>query len=457
MRWWSICDTEGFGAIMKKIYVLDTNVIIQAPYALYCFDEHEVILPLVVVEELDGLKRAEGEKGVNARAAIRLLESLRQRGNLLTGVPIQTGGAVRIESNFTDVKLPEDLPEDKSDNRILMVCKGLAEKEPPGRVVLVTKDLVLRIKSQLVGIPAEDFTTEQVTWEDENYTGRDRAYFPEDMTETFKNEGLPVEMLYHLDDNGNKTPVTVYENEFFVLKPDLSAGSTLLGRVEKGKVFPLKYGKQRPYGVQPKNVGQYFLQEALMESPEKAPLVIVKGMAGTAKTFYSIAVGLEKLFNNPTGEYRRMIVSRPNAQFDDDIGFLPGNEQEKISPLMRPVIDSLEQLIDDDHHSSDEASLNDKVAEIFDRGIIRMEALNYIRGRSIVRTFLIIDEAQNITPNQAKGIITRAGRGTKIILPLRWMQRKDYKKCKIENGGKPSFFYVHSKHLIHSLIVLKFR
>ena len=280
----------------------------------------------------------------------------------------------------------------------------------------MTKDLVLRIKAQLVGIPSEDFTTEQVSKEDENYTGRDQAYFPEAMAEDFKNGGIPVSVLYHLDEDGNKIPVMVYENEFFVLRPDQSSGSTLLGRVEKDRVIPLQYGKQRPYGIQPRNVGQYFLQEALMESAEKAPLVIIKGMAGTAKTFYSLAVGLEKLFNNPSGEYRRIIVSRPNSQFDDDIGFLPGDEQEKISPLMRPVIDSLEQLLEDEPGAGGEASLTDRVDEIFERGIIRTEALTYIRGRSFVRTFLIIDEAQNITPNQAKGIITRAGRGTKIII-----------------------------------------
>ena len=125
---------------------------------------------------------------------------------------------------------------------------------------------------------------------------------------------------------------------------------------------------------------------------------------------------MEKLFKNPSGEYRRIIVSRPNSQFDDDIGFLPGDEQEKISPLMRPVIDSLEQLLEDEPGAGGEASLTDRVDEIFERGIIRTEALTYIRGRSFVRTFLIIDEAQNITPNQAKGIITRAGRGTKIII-----------------------------------------
>ena len=141
-------------------------------------------------------------------------------------------------------------------------------------------------------------------------------------------------------------------------------------------------------------------------------------MAGTSKTFYSLAVGLEKVLNNPNGEYRRILICRPNAQFDADIGFLPGDEQDKISPLLRPVIDNLEQLIDSDEKErySNEAELSGKIEEIFDRGLIKAEAMNFIRGRSIEKTYLIIDEAQNMTPGQAKGIITRAGRNTKIIL-----------------------------------------
>ena len=155
-----------------------------------------------------------------------------------------------------------------------------------------------------------------------------------------------------------------------------------------------------------------------MADAEGAPLVIVKGMAGTAKTFYSLAVGLEKTLNNPKGEYRRILISRPNAQFDHDIGYLPGDEQEKIAPLMRPVLDNLEQLLDSDEEEryKDENELKGKIDEVFDRGIIQAEAMNFIRGRSFVQTYLIIDEAQNMTPKQVKGIITRAGKGTKIIL-----------------------------------------
>lgn len=155
-----------------------------------------------------------------------------------------------------------------------------------------------------------------------------------------------------------------------------------------------------------------------MQPARRAPLVIVKGVAGTAKTFYSLAVGLEKLLEHPTGEYRKVLVTRPNAQFDSEIGFLPGGEQEKISPLMRPVIDNLEQLLDSDEAERyrDEVQLKDRIEEIFQRGIIQTEAMNFIRGRSFVNTYLIVDEAQNLTPKQIKGIITRAGAGTKIVL-----------------------------------------
>lgn len=401
---------------MIKTYVIDTNVLIQAPYALECFEDNNLVLPLVVLEELDGLKKAEGEKGINARAAVRKLEWYRQKGDLLQGVALSGGGILCIEKNFVHVELPPDLPDDKPDNRILKVCRGLAETDE--QVILVTKDIVLRLKAQIMGIQAEDFEREQISDDDAQYTGRTEVYIPEDKVKEFKKKGISLEEVYQSDEEGNHTIPEFHENEFVILKPDQSTKKTLLGRVSSGKIVQLVYKKSKPYGISPRNVGQYFMQEALMTDAKEAPLVIIKGMAGTAKTFYSLAVGMEKVYNNPAQEYRRVIVCRPNAQFDDDIGFLPGDEKEKIAPLMRPVIDNLEQILDSDEKKryEDEDELSDKIAEIFERGIIQTEALNFIRGRSIAKTYLIIDEAQNMTPNQVKGIITRAGQGTKIIL-----------------------------------------
>lgn len=402
---------------MVKIYVVDTNVLIQAPYGLQCFEDNQVVLPVVVLEELDNLKKSEGEIGANVRTTIRMLEELRLQGDLLEGVTLPGGGTLRVEKNYRDVALPSDLPETKSDNRILKVCLGLSQ-EKSEQVVLVTKDILLRIKAQIIGIKAEDFLTEQVLGHDAQYRGRICVYAPEENFKDFKKKGIPVETIYQVDEEGKTVIPQLYENEFVIIQSDQSTKKTQLGRVEHGVIRKLEYRKAQPYGVSPRNAGQYFLQEALMQPAEKAPLVIVKGMAGTSKTFYSLAVGLEKMLNNPTGEYRRIMICRPNAQFDEDIGFLPGDEQEKIGPLMRPIIDNLEQLIDSNEQSryENEAELQDKVEEVFDRGIIQAEAMNFIRGRSIVKTYLIIDEAQNMTPNQMKGLITRVGKDTKIIL-----------------------------------------
>ena len=402
---------------MVKIYVLDTNVLIQAPHAVECFEDNQVILPMVVLEELDRLKKAEGDRGSNARQAVRILEQFRQKGNLLSGVEMEGGGTLRVEKNFVDVSLPEDLAAEVPDNRILKVCLGLS-RDRSEQVILVTKDILLRIKAQILGICAEDFTTEQVFDHEKQYKGRTEVYVPEEIFKEFKKKGIPCEEVYQVDESGKRTEVQLTENQFVILRADQSSRKTHLGRVEGERIRKLEYKKSAPYGIHPRNAGQYFLQEALMQPAKNAPLVIVKGMAGTSKTFYSLAVGLEKVLNNPTGEYRRILVCRPNAQFDSDIGFLPGDEQEKISPLMRPVIDNLEQLIDssEEERYRDEKELQGKIEEIFSRGLIQTEALNYIRGRSIVKTYMIIDEAQNMTPGQIKGIITRAGKDTKIIL-----------------------------------------
>lgn len=403
---------------MKKHYIIDTNILVHAPEAISQFEEHEVILPIAVLEELDGLKNADGEKGRSARSAIRELERYRQLGNLLEGVATPKGGTLRVEKNYIDVKLPDDFPEDKMDNRILKVCKGLTEHYAGEPVILVTKDILLRIKAQILELTAEDYTTDQTPQEEECYTGRRELFAEEEHFKDFKKKGIKPQYVYTVDEDGKRIDVTLEQNEFVVLKADQSTRKTQLGRMKGDRIVALQYKKSKPYGVSPRNVGQYFLQEALMLPAKEAPLVIVQGMAGTAKTFYSLAVGLEKVYNATEKEYRKILISRPNAQFDENIGYLPGSEQEKISPLMRPVVDNLEQLIDSDEEERyrDEEELHGKIEEIFSRGVIVAEAMNFIRGRSFVDTYLIIDEAQNMTPKQITGIITRAGKGTKVIL-----------------------------------------
>lgn len=181
---------------MKKIYVIDTNVLVQSPNAIENFEDNEVVIPLVVIEELDGLKKADGDRGANARAAIRLLEKYRSEGDLLTGVKLENGGSLRIEKNYTCIELPEDLPEDKSDNRILKVCKGLSQERENTYVCLVTKDLVLRLKAQIMGLKAEDYITEQIQADDANYTGRAEVFIPDELMKEFKKKGIDQKKVY---------------------------------------------------------------------------------------------------------------------------------------------------------------------------------------------------------------------------------------------------------------------
>lgn len=400
---------------MKKFYVLDTNVLIQSPSAIYSFEENNVVLPIAVLEELDKLKNDDGERGQNAREAIRILEHLRQKGSLFEGLTLESGGKVKIEANFSSVELPYGFQTDSNDNRILKVCKGLMEKGEI--VILVTKDIIVRLKSQMLGVTAEDFTTEQAPKYEQQYTGRMHAYSPDKAMSEFKKKGISPDNLYIMESE-QKVDIHPEINQFFVIHSETNDSKTLLGRFNGEKIVPLKSLKDEPFGVKPKNVGQCFLQEALMQEASVAPLVIVKGTAGTAKTFYSLAAGLEQTLDSDKKKYRKILITRPNVQFDEEIGFLPGTEQEKIAPFLRPIIDNLEILVDRNEHEryKNEKELGDKISELFDRGIISSEAMNFIRGRSITNTFLIIDEAQNLTPKQVKGIITRVGKGTKVVL-----------------------------------------
>lgn len=342
---------------MQKTYVLDTNVLIQSPRALLSFEDNRIVLPLAVLEELDALKTADGERGANARACIRMLEALRLEGSLTEGVPLPGGGSLRVEVNCVDVALPQGFPDHKNDNRILKVCLGLAEREAP--LILVTKDILVRIKAQMLNIEAEDYITEQAPEREKQYTGRAEVYVSEARFDAFPEQPLLPEEVYQVDDAGARLAVALVPNQFLILRADQSHGKTQLARFDGREIVPLAFKKKHPYGVTPRNVGQTFLQEALMTNAEDAPLVIVKGIAGTAKTFYALACGLSAIMEQDEPAYRRILISRPNVHFDDDIGFLPGDESEKIAPLLRPAIDNLELLVDQNERERfrDEKSL----------------------------------------------------------------------------------------------------
>lgn len=404
---------------MKKCYVLDTNVLLQSPNAIYAFSDNDIVIPEVVLEELDRFKRDATERGANARQVARILDGLREKGDLTLGVVLPSGGTLRVELNFHDTVLPEGWPPQKADNRILKVCKGLRAQGQ--NAILVTKDIFERIKGDIIGVAVEDFQSEQVVTVENQYRGRTELFTtPKKLSDFFEKGVLNPKYLYMYDrETGERNnDYELVENEFVLLGNLNDPKQTALGRFDGKALVALRYLSERPFGVRARNVGQRFMQEALMTAAGEMPLVIIKGAAGTAKTFFSLAVGLHKVLNEKERLYRKLLVCRPNIKFDEDIGFLPGSETEKLAPFMRGVVDNLETLVDSDENERyrDEGELGDKVSELFERGVITTESIAYIRGRSIQKTWVIIDEAQNLTPKQVKGIITRAGKGTKIVL-----------------------------------------
>ena len=391
----------------KTTYLLDTNVLLTSPYAIFAFDEHDVSITDATLEELDKLKTSPGEKGVNAREAIRQIDTLREEGSLLEGVPIlNTGGVFRVEINHIDTVLPPSWDQSAPDNRILRVCKAL--KEGGQTVTLVSNDINMRVKADLINVPAEEYKTDRQETLDEQYKGRMDITAKAGIVDKFYQEGsLKLKDL-------KLKQVDVEPNMYFLLKDEVSPKKSALARYNGKDIIPLMYADSNPSGITGKNVGQKFVIDALMAPASEIPLVILKAVAGTGKTILALAAGLEKTIgHNP--EHSKILVVRPNIKMDEDIGFLKGSEREKIDPLIRPIYDNLEILtgVKGKNNKSNEQSY---AQYLFDKGIIDAQALAYMRGRSVANTWLLLDEAQNMTPNQAFSIISRTGINTKIVL-----------------------------------------
>jgi len=380
---------------MMKTYILDTNVLLHNPGALLAFEDNEIVIPIAVIEEIDNQKRRQDEIGRNARLVSQELDRLRQSGCLSKGVPLPSGGKLRIELNHQD-RIADCSPgfdPHKSDNRILAVACSL-NRQLPGRVFLVSKDLNLRIKADVIGIPAEDFYNDKVNYH-ELYTGIGILDLVAEEFETFYREGC-------LALNGR---CPGHPHQFFVLKNHLACSQSALAHFFRGELRPLVHGGSTNQGIKARNKEQRFALELLLN--DQIRVVTLVGRAGTGKTLLAIAVGLEKVMEQKA--YGRLLITRPVMPMGNDIGFLPGSKEEKLRPWMQPIYDNLEFIFGDNHEP------HRIIDHLMDCGILEMEALTYIRGRSIPKQFIICDEAQNLTPHMVKTLITRIGEGTKIV------------------------------------------
>ena len=378
-------------------YVLDTCVLLADPHAPLRFDEHDVVLPLVVVEELDRQKTRMDEVGANARSAIRLLEDLgaSEPGGLAAPTTLPTGGSLRLEINgITSERLPEILDPNTSDHRILATCLNLVDDG--ARTVLVTKDAALRIKGAQLGVTVEDYRGDTVPV-DESYRGVAEIDVPgETVDELFASGKVTI-------DNTN-----LVVNQFVVLHgPGSQSG---LGRVvddgQRATVTRVP-GSRHVFGVESKNMRQAFALDLLMD-PDVAA-VSVMGMAGTGKTFLALAAALEQALE--LGRYRRVSIYRPLVAVGrQEVGFLPGGLTDKLEPWMAAVYDNLYALF-----SQAEGSPRDAVDELFERDVLEMAAVTYLRGRSITGELVIVDEAQNLELPTLKVILTRMGADSKVV------------------------------------------
>jgi PhoH-like ATPase len=380
-----------------KHFVLDTNVLLHNPESITSFDDNCVVLPMTVIEELDSFKRHNDELGRSARQVIRKLDSLRANGSLKDGVPMENGGTLKITvesedmpGTFMDMSVP--------DNRILAVARSLLNQGK--RVIFVSKDINSRLKADALGIEVMDFEKQKCDF-DALYTGWREVRVSASLIEDFhNNETLTL------------AGSDFHTNEFILLRDEQKPKHSGLGRaVSAQAVAHLNPEYESAWHIHSRSKEQRMALELLL-NPD-INLVTLIGRAGTGKTMLALAAGLEAVLKLEI--YEKLLVSRPIIPMGKDIGYLPGTKDEKLSLWMQPIFDNLTYLMRM-NHKIDEGSVQQKVTQLLKNQQVELEALTYIRGRSIPNQFVIVDEAQNLTPHEVKTIISRAGENTKMVL-----------------------------------------
>lgn len=381
----------------RRKIVVDTNVILFDALAITKFQNVDIHIPMSVIEEVDRFKRDSGENGRNARQFSRFIDTLREKGSLSEGVLLENGEVViYINADFSLGNLPSELDTHKADNRILATAMMLQKQHPKAKVELITKDINLRIKADVMGIVAKDYEPEGAV-NDDLYEG----YFELEITATEMDR-------FYTERKLAKPEVKLIANQYLIMKNAANPNQSALGRYSQKAeaIVPLELSASGVWGIHARNVEQSFALDALLN--DEILFVSLVGKAGTGKTLLAIAAGLHKTLDE--GVFQRLLVSRPIFPMGKDIGYLPGDIEQKLNPWMQPIFDNVEFLMGSDKKAAGRAQ------ELINQGMLNIEPLTYIRGRSIPKQYLIVDEAQNLTPHEVKTIVTRAGQGTKIVL-----------------------------------------
>lgn len=385
----------------KKTFILDTNVILHDPNCLYQFDEHDIILPITVLEEIDIFKRGNEQINFHAREFIRTLDALVTKDMVSNGVSLGDGkGKISImldQKMSPEVK--ENFPIDNPDRHILNVAYVLRQKLPKKEYILVSKDTNLRLKALSLGIPAEDYLTDHVEDSTLGYTGFSQIEHipPETIDELYNERFVNREVLTTFINE------KVYSNQFYIWKNGRKSGLTMYDSTKDG--FSLME-KLSAYGIQPKNAEQTFALNALLN--DNIQLVTLEGKSGTGKTLLALAASLERRRN-----YKQIFLARPIIALSNrDIGFLPGDIKDKLDPYMQPLWDNL-AFIRDQFPDNDKQNIT--ITRMLEEKKLKIEPLAYIRGRSLHNVYFIIDESQNLSPHEIRTIVTRAGDGTKLV------------------------------------------